>query len=81
MGFGFCPDKACIASTCRLNKTTTASQLFKVAIHELGHTQGLKHCTVKYCFMQDAKGGNSTKVETDFCPNCKAVFMAKGWVF
>lgn len=56
MGLGFCPGKACIASTYRLNRTATASQLFKVAIHELGHTQGLKHCSVNYCFMQDAKG-------------------------
>jgi len=79
MGLGFCPGKACVASTYRLDKT--ASQLFKVAIHELGHTQGLKHCTVKYCFMQDAKGGNPTNTETDFCPRCKAVLVSKGWVF
>lgn len=81
MGLGFCPGKACIASGYRLNKTTISSQLFKVAIHELGHTQGLKHCSVSYCFMQDAKGGNPTNAETDFCPSCKTTLVAKGWVF
>ncbi|MFC4233018.1 matrixin family metalloprotease [Parasediminibacterium paludis] len=81
MGLGFCPGKACITSSYRLNKIAIASQLFKVAIHELGHTQGLKHCSVSYCFMQDAKGGNPTNLETDFCPSCKATLIAKGWVF
>ncbi|MGG9961754.1 matrixin family metalloprotease [Ferruginibacter sp. SUN106] len=81
MGLGFCPGKACIASTFRLSKTEKLMQLFKVAIHELGHTQGLPHCEVKSCFMRDAEGRNPTNDEKDFCVNCKNFLKQKGWVF
>ena len=81
MGLGFCPGKACIASSFRLSKDQKLMQLFKVAIHELGHTQGLPHCPVKYCFMRDAEGKNSTNEEKEFCPACKAVLISKGWQF
>jgi archaemetzincin len=81
MGLGLCPGKACVASTFRLSKTETSLQLFKVAIHELGHTQGLPHCEVKTCFMRDAEGGNPTNGEKEFCPKCKKVLEPKGWKF
>lgn len=81
MGLGFCPGKACIASTFRLTKNEKLMQLFKVAIHELGHTQGLPHCVVKTCFMRDAEGHNPTDEEKDFCPDCKKYLEKKGWVF
>ncbi|MDI3319492.1 hypothetical protein [Pinibacter soli] len=81
MGLGLCPGKACVASTYRLSKTKRQEQLFKVCIHELGHTQGLKHCPVVYCFMHDAEGRNTTDEETDFCPDCKSVLKSKGWRF
>jgi archaemetzincin len=81
MGLGFCPGKACIASTFRLSKTEKLMQLFKVAIHELGHTQGLPHCEVKFCFMRDAEGRNPTNEEKDFCIDCKKYLIKKGWVF
>jgi archaemetzincin len=79
MGLGFCPGNACIASTFRLSKTETNTQLFKVAIHELGHTFGLPHCVVKSCFMRDAKGGNPTNDEIEFCSKCKSILVKKGW--
>jgi len=79
MGLGFCPGKACIASTFRLSKKQRSDQLFKVSIHELGHTQGLAHCDIKYCFMRDAEGGNPTNEETGFCEKCKRKLMVKGW--
>ncbi|GAB2836973.1 hypothetical protein GCM10027043_44700 [Ferruginibacter profundus] len=81
MGLGFCPGKACIASTFRLSKTEKLMQLFKVAIHESGHTQGLPHCVVKSCFMRDAEGRNPTNEEKDFCVDCKKYSEQKGWVF
>jgi archaemetzincin len=81
MGLGFCPGKACIASTFRLSKTEKLMQLFKVAIHELGHTQGLPHCEVKSCFMRDAEGRNPTNEEKDFCNDCKNYLINKGWKF
>jgi archaemetzincin len=81
MGLGFRPGNACIASSFRLSKTGTNMQLFKVAIHELGHTQGLPHCNVKSCFMRDAEGGNPTNEEKEFCTKCRSVLIAKGWKF
>jgi archaemetzincin len=81
MGLGFRPGAACIASSYRLAKNEKSMQLFKVAIHELGHTQGLPHCSVKYCFMRDAEGQNPTNEETAFCNNCKSVLVNKGWRF
>jgi len=79
MGLGFQPGNACVISTFRLNKQHLRDQLFKVAIHELGHTQGLPHCPEKSCFMADAEGGNPLERETDFCKNCKARLTNKGW--
>jgi archaemetzincin len=80
MGLGYCPGKSCIASSCRLSKQHTRTQLLKVAVHELGHTLGLKHCLVKTCFMRDAEGRNTTDEETGFCNHCKAFLNKKGWI-
>jgi len=81
MGYGYTPGNACVASTFRLNKSNLLEQLFKVAIHELGHTQGLDHCPDKSCFMRDAEGKNTTNEEKDFCQKCKAYLTGKGWNF
>ncbi len=79
MGLGFCPGKSCIASSFRLKKERKLNQLYKVAIHELGHTQGLPHCPVKSCFMRDAEGKNPIDEEKEFCVKCKKVLLASGW--
>lgn len=81
MGLGFCPGKACVASNFRLNTKNSKEQLLKVAIHELGHTQGLPHCIEKTCFMRDAKGKNPTDEEKDFCKKCKTFLQSKNWSF
>ncbi|MFT3932132.1 MAG: matrixin family metalloprotease [Chitinophagaceae bacterium] len=81
MGLGFCPGNACVASTFRLAKENKSDQLFKIAIHELGHTMGLSHCKVATCFMRDAEGGNPINEEKEFCSDCKAALHAKGWKF
>ena len=79
MGLGYRPGNACVASTFRLNTENKSEQFYKVAIHELGHTQGLKHCPDKTCFMRDAEGKNPTNEEKDFCQNCKKVLRSKHW--
>jgi archaemetzincin len=79
MGLGYCPGRSCVASTYRLNRAKRLEQLFKVSIHELGHTQGIPHCPVKTCYMQDAEGKNNTDNETEFCIKCKAVLTKAGW--
>lgn len=78
MGLGNCPGKSCVASSFRLDYKNKKEQLFKVAIHELGHTQGLPHCDKKTCFMRDAKGKNPTNEEVEFCLKCKTVLKDKG---
>ena len=79
MGLGYRPGKACIASSFRLNPKNKNEQFYKIAIHELGHTQGLKHCPDKTCFMRDAEGKNPTNEEKDFCNHCKKILKQKGW--
>jgi archaemetzincin len=78
MGLGYEPGNACIASSFRLGKNTN-EELFKVVIHEIGHTQGLSHCSVKTCFMRDAEGKNTTGEEKEFCPTCKQKLIRNGW--
>lgn len=79
MGLGLCPGNACVASTYRLSKTNTNDQLYKIAIHELGHTQGLKHCPEKTCFMRDAEGKNHSDELKAFCNSCKQHLIIRGW--
>lgn len=47
MGLGYRPGNACIISSFRLSKNKIALQFYKVVLHELGHTQGLPHCSEK----------------------------------
>jgi archaemetzincin len=81
MGLGYRPGKACVASNFRLSKENRDEQFYKIAIHELGHTQGLPHCPEKMCFMRDAEGKNPTNEETDFCKKCKTFLINKNWKF
>jgi archaemetzincin len=81
MGLGYQPGAACIVSTFRLNKKNLQDQLFKVSVHELGHTQGLPHCEVLTCYMRDAKGKNPNDEEKEFCPKCRKHLVLKGWTF
>lgn len=84
MGLGFSPGKSCIASTFRLKGENRLEKLFKVAIHELGHTQGLartktKHCPEKNCLMRDAEGKDHLNELKVFCSKCKPVLINGGW--
>jgi len=79
MGLGYCPGKSCIASTYRLKGNNQLEKLFKVAIHELGHTQGLKHCPLKTCIMADAEGKDRLNDKNSFCVKCKSILIKSGW--
>jgi archaemetzincin len=79
IGLGYRPEKSCVSSTFRLNKNNKNSQFYKVAIHEIVHTQGLPHCPVKTCFMCDADGKNHTNDLKDFCKKCKTHLQRKNW--
>jgi archaemetzincin len=80
MGLAYRPGNACMVSTFRLTKINSSEQFYKVAIHELGHTQGLPHCENKMCYMRNAEGGNPLDEEIDFCTSCKAFLRNRGWL-
>jgi len=77
MGLGSSPGKACVISTFKLktaNKPLLNERFLKVALHELGHTMGMPHCTYSNtCFIQSAEGTiKSVDRETkSLCSNCK----------
>ena len=77
MGLGSCPGKACVISTFRLktpDKPLFNERFLKVALHELGHTMGLPHCTYSStCFMEAAEGTIKSvdRGGTSLYPNCK----------
>lgn len=79
MGLGQCPGRSCVASTFRLNMAKGHDQLFKVSIHELGHTMGLPHCPILSCYMRNADGGNPLDEETGFCKKCGDFLRSCGW--
>lgn len=79
MGLGECPGKACIISNYRVKGTDRLDKLYKLSIHELGHTQGLLHCPSKGCIMQDAKGKDSFSQEYGFCKKCTNHLKNKNW--
>lgn len=78
-GYGYMPGNACVVSLFRLHQDKLMDELFKIAVHELGHTQGLGHCSNKTCIMRDAEGKNSMAEETGFCNECKNKLAKKGW--
>jgi archaemetzincin len=80
MGLGFCPGKSCIVSTFRLKGNNRDEKLLKLALHELGHTQGLKHCPIKSCLMRDAAGKDHWNELTTFCKRCKGNLALAGWL-
>lgn len=77
MGLGYQPGNACVASLYRLKNK---NNLYKVVIHELGHTVGLPHCPDEACYLRDAKGGDPTAEEKGFCEKCSGYLKKKGWV-
>lgn len=79
MGLGYRPGNSCVVSSFRINRKKRSEQLYKVVLHELGHTEGLDHCPEKTCLMRDAEGGNPLDEENNFCNQCKAQLKRKGW--
>jgi archaemetzincin len=55
--------------------------LAKVAVHEVGHTLGLDHCTTSGCLMEDACGlARTCDREFDICTQCRSKLRASGYI-
>jgi archaemetzincin len=62
------------------NKEATTERLLKEAVHELGHTFGLIHCTEPGCVMQSSTYVENIDQKSDaFCSRCqKSIKQEKG---
>lgn len=60
-------------------KRHTDENFRKLALHELGHAFGLRHCPRQSCYMVDAEHKIKFPQTTGFCESCKAKLNAKGW--
>jgi archaemetzincin len=77
-GLGQIGGRACVISTFRLRRRArnAGHRRFRVvttAIHEVGHTLGLRHCTEPRCIMRDAEGSIQTVDDGDghLGPGCR----------
>jgi archaemetzincin len=63
------------------NADLLRERLFKEAVHELGHTFGLRHCSDWRCVMTSSHAVERIDVKTaEFCPACrKSVFHNGYW--
>jgi archaemetzincin len=74
-------DGACVVSTARLvigaDDALFRARLLKEAVHELGHTVGLQHCTDPRCvmFFSNSLGDTDRKGEA-YCERCIARLAA-----
>lgn len=79
MGLSTLNGNACVISTFRLKGNNVNEKFYKLAIHEIGHAEGLKHCLNQSCFMRDAKGKDHWNQLTDFCKSCKNHLRNHNW--
>jgi archaemetzincin len=61
------------------NEKLLAERLVKEAVHELGHTFGLRHCDNWRCVMASSHGVELLDVKgAEFCPACARVVRGEG---
>jgi archaemetzincin len=84
LGLATVDGSACVLSAFRTARGAQGPQgarvrLGKVAVHELGHTFGLRHCPTWGCLMEDARGTvATTDRERDLCPICRKQLVDRG---
>lgn len=73
--------KSIVSTKIPLNgKEQSKDNICKLALHELGHGFGLKHCPNETCYMVDAEGTMKIVNAKGFCESCKHVLNSKGWI-
>lgn len=86
LGMGSLDGRCSVISTYRMRRRwenggaregVVRERLWKIAIHELGHTLGLDHCPRPGCIMEDGQGTVKT-VDRDsaLCASCASAFDA-----
>ena len=80
MGLAAISGYTCVVSTYQLSRNVIDDQLYRLAMHEIGHTEGLQHCaTHRSCIMYGKLRRNNLWGRLDFCPACKMNMVLKGW--
>ncbi len=85
LGLGSCPGEACVISSFRAGKNKVSDKIFlrrmtSLALHELGHTYGLQHCSTLVCLMKDAEGKMNLDDGDTYCEKCKDYLIHNGKV-
>lgn len=81
-GLAESPGRAAIISTARLrlgaDESRFRERVFKEAVHELGHTFGLPHCSDRQCVMHFSNSLADTDHKgSRFCPRCRTRLSAR----
>ena len=57
------------------------NRMLKEAVHELGHTLGLKHCPDIHCVMHFSNSLEDTDIKSEsYCGRCEANLKTKGYI-
>jgi archaemetzincin len=75
-GIAESPGRAAVIALARLrlgaDEALFQTRMFKEAMHELGHTYGLRHCTKSACVMYFSNTlADTDRKGADYCPVCR----------